>query len=291
MLVGRRPAVLAPISLRDLAVGVFLFPGQVLVATRAVGNWRRPLLLLLLVGLACGLFTGLAAWPRLYRQSLDWATWFGNTVGEFRLEGDGFAWTHPETLPHTTRCQRWRVDFAPAAAAFAPDRGDGRERRGVWISAAQIRLWWLVPAGLFSRSESGQVIKSTDISESVKALLRATGREVVVGSELGDITRRALRLGMPFYLLGNYVAVMLPVMLYIWLFTLMAVFLRRGEVTGGFASVFAANVLCAVPAMCVAGVYASLRLPALDFHTVFILAFFLYITMAFASVRRMLAED
>ena len=39
------------------------------------------------------------------------------------------------------------------------------------------------------------------------------------------------------------------------------------------------------------GPVASLRLPALDFHTVFILAFFLYITMAFASVRRMLAED
>ena len=46
-----------------------------------------------------------------------------------------------------------------------------------------------------------------------------------------------------------------------------------------------------IDGLCVAGVYASLRLPALDFHTVFILAFFLYITMAFASVRRMLAED
>jgi len=291
ILVGRRPALLAPIGLRDLAVGVFLFPGQVLVATRAVGNWRRPLLLLVLVGLACGLFTGLASWPRLYRQSLEWATWFGATVGEFRLQDDSFAWATPATLPHTTRCQRWRVDFAPVGAPFAPERGDGRERRGVWITAESIRLWWMVPAGLFSRAESGMVLKSTDISESVKALLRASGREVVVGAELGDLTRRALRLGVPFYLLGNCVAVMLPVMLYIWLFTLMAVLLRRGEVTGGFASVFAANVLCAVPAMCVAGVYASLRLPALDFHTVFILAFFLYITMAFASVRRMLAED
>lgn len=290
VLVGRRPAGLAEISLWDLAVGVFLFPGQVLVATRAFGNWRRPVVLLLLAGLVCGLLTGLFSYPRLYRDAVAWAAWFGSTVGEFRVSATGFAWTRPEHLPFTTRCKRWRVDFADDAAALAPQQGSGRESRGVWITPARIRVWWLVPAGLFSKSESKLVAKSADITESVRALARATRKERFAGEQFGEYARQGLLVGAPFFLIGNCVAVMLPVVLYIWLFTLMAVVLRRGEVTGGFASVFAVNVLCAVPSMCVAGVYATLRLPALDFHTVFILAFFLYITMAFAAVRRLLAE-
>ena len=287
---GRRPAGLAEISLRDLAIGVFLFPGQVLVATRAFGNWRRPVLLLLAVGLACGLLTGVAAYPRIYRDSVEWAQWCGTVVGEFRIGASGFAWTRPEQVPFTTRCKRWRLDFAADKDAFEPQAGTGHERRGVWVTPTTVRLWWLVPAGLFSKSTTGEVVRTADLSDSVRALAGMVGAERFAGERFAEYARHVLLLAMPFYLMGTCLSVMAPVVLYIWLFTLMALVLRRGEVTGGFAAVFAVNVLCAVPAMCVAGVYAALGLPALDFSTVFILAFFLYITMAFSSVRRMLSE-
>jgi hypothetical protein len=212
-------------------------------------------------------------------------------VGQFQVTATGFAWSRPEQLPFTTRCKRWRVDFTDDAAAMDPQDGQGRERRGVWITPCRVSLWWLVPAGLFSRSESGLVVKRQDITASLRALAQGTGQTRFAGEQFGAYTRQALTLGAPVYLFVNCLWLMLLVALYIWLFTLMAVVLRRGEVTGGFAAVFAVNVLCAVPSMCVAGVYAALRLPALDFHTVFILAFFLYITMAFSSVRRMISEE
>ena len=291
LLGGRRPAGLVEISLRDLAIGVFLFPGQVLVATRAFGNWRRPVLLLLAVGIACGLMTGVVAYPRIYRDTVEWAQWFGTVVGEFRVEASGFAWTRPEQTPFTTRCKRWRVDFAADKDAFEPQGGVGHERRGVWITPSAVRLWWLVPAGLFSKSASGVAVRTAELSDSVRALAGVVGIQRFAGERFGDYARQVMRLAMPLYLVVTCLSVMLPVVLYILLFTLMALVLRRGEVTGGFAAVFAVNVLCAVPAVCVAGVYATLGLPALDFHTVFILAFFLYITMAFSSVRRMLSED
>lgn len=290
ILVGRRPAGVAEITLRDLAVGVFLFPGPVLVATRAFGNWRRPVLLLLLAGVVCGLTTGLASYPRLLRDSVEWAEWFGGVVGEFRITETGFGWARPEKVPLTTRCKRWRVDFAEDTTPMTPEDGQGRERRGVWITPSRVCLWWLVPAGLFTQSESGLVVKTQDITRSLRALAQGTGQVRLAGDRFADTTRQALLLAAPVYLLFNCLWLMLLVALYIWLFTLMAVVLRRGEVTGGFGAVFAVNVLCAVPSMCVAGVYAALRLPALDFHTVFILAFFLYITMAFSSVRRMVSE-
>lgn len=290
MLGGRRPVGLAEVSFRDLAVGVFLFPGQVLVATRAFGNWRRPVLLWLVVGTLCGLLTGAAAYPRLYHDSVEWAEWFGTVVGEFRVEPAAFGWSRPEQMPFTTRCKRWRLDFAADAAAFAPQAAEGREQHGVWITPTKVRLWWLAPAGLFSGSTSGVVVKTAELTDSVRALAGMAATQRFAGAQFGEYARHVLLLALPFYLVVTCLSVLAPVVLYIWLFTLMALVLRRGEVTGGFASVFAVNVLCAVPAMCVAGVYAALGLPALDFHTVFILAFFLYITLAFSSIRRMLAE-
>ena len=287
---GRRPAGVGEISLRDLAVGVFLFPGQVLVATRAFGNWRRPVLLLLLAGVACGLLTGGVAYPRIYRDSVEWAQWFGTVVGEFRIEASGFGWTRPQQTPFTTRCKLWRVDFAADKDAFEPQAAEGHESRGVWITPTKVCLWWLVPAGLFSKSTTGMVVRTAELSDSVRALAGMVGTQRYAGDRFGEYARQVLLLATPFYLAGMCLSVMAPVVLYIWLFTLMALVLRRGEVTGGFAAVFAVNVLCAVPAMCVAGVYAALGLPALDFSTVFILAFFLNITMAFSSVRRMLSE-
>jgi hypothetical protein len=288
---GRRPVGLAEIGLRDLAVGVFLFPGQVLVATRAFGNWRRPVLLLLLAGIACGLLTGVVAYPRIYRDSVAWAEWFGTVVGEFRVEASGFHWARPEQVPFTTRCKRWRVDFAADSQALEPQTAEGHERRGVWITPSRICLWWLAPAGLFSKSGSGVVVRTAELSDSVRALAGMVGRERFAERDFGVVARQIMRLAVPLYLAATCLSVMVPVVLYISLFTLMAVVLRRGEVTGGFAAVFAVNVLCAVPAVCVAGVYAMLGLAVLDFNTVFILAFFLYITMAFASVRRMLSEE
>lgn len=290
LLGGRRPNGLAEISLRDLAVGVFLFPGQVLVATRAFGNWRRPVLLWLAVGVVCGLLTGAVAYPRIYRDAVEWAEWFGTVVGEFRIEAAGFGWSRPEQTPFTTRCKRWRVDFATDTDAFAPQAAEGRERHGVWITPTRVRLWWLAPAGLFSSSTAGVVVKTAELSDSVRALAGMAEGTSFAGVRFGEYARHILLLAMPVYLVVTCLSVMAPVVLYIWLFTLMALVLRRGEVTGGFSAVFAVNVLCAVPAMCVAGVYATLGLPALDFHTVFILAFFLYITLAFSSVRRLLAE-
>ncbi len=290
LLIGRRPAEAFEISLRDLAVGVFLFPGPVLVAARVLGNWRRPVLLLLLAGVACGLLSGLVSYPRVFRESVEWAEWFGRLVGEFQVTQSGFAWTRPEQIPFTTRCKRWRIDFADDTAPLNPLDGKGRERRGVWITPSRVRVWWLVPSGLFAGADGAAAVKSQDITASVRALAQSTGQTRFPGDRFGPYVRHALLVGAPVYLALNCVWLTALAGLYIGLFTLMALVLRRGDPGGGLRSIFAVNVLCAVPSLCVAGVYAALGLPSLDFHTVFILAFFLYITVGFASVRRMVSE-
>lgn len=277
-------------SMRDLVVGVFLFPGQVLIAARAHGRWQRPLLLLVLAILCGGLFLGGATYPRLLRDTVAWADWFGGVVKEFRIDANGFAWSYPTDLPFTTRCKRWRVDFAPTNAAFAPEKGKGRERRGVWITSRRIVLWWLVPGGWLSSSDAKLVVKTAELSDSIKELARFADKQRFEGQRFGAYARRILLLGAPFYLAGTCISVAVPVLVYILLFTTMAMVLRRREMVGGFGSVLAVNLLCAVPSVCVASVYAGLRLPALDFSTVFVLSFFLYILLAFTSVKRMVGE-
>ena len=278
------------ISLRDLAVGVFLFPGQVLIAVRTCGRWRRPLLLLLAALLLGGLVIGLGTYPRLYRESIEWSEWFGGVVKELRVNADGFGWAYPTDMPFTTCCKRWRVDFAKPDAEFAPQKAEGRERRGVWITSKQVMLWWLVPGGVFGNAESKLVLKTAELTDSIIELAGLAGLETFAGPRFGSYTRRIILIGAPLYFAGTCISVAVPVLVYILLFTVMAMVMRRGELAGTFGSVLAVNLLCAVPSVCVAAIYTALRLPALDFTTVFVLSFFLYIVLAFSSVRRMVAE-
>lgn len=279
------------ISLRDLAVGVFLFPGQVLVASRASGRWRRPLVLLIIALLLSSLVTSVVRYPGQYRTSVEWAGWFGGLVEEFRVTEEGFAWSHPESLPYTTRCKRVRLDFAEAGAEMAPHEAEGRETHGVWITSKRVVYWWSVPTGLFSGGDGDVTLATLDVSWVPVVVAAFAGKTDLPGEEFTDYVKRMFVFGAPFYVAAVCIWLASPVLMYVFLFTVMAMILRRHEVTGGFASVFAVNVVCAVPAVCVACAYTLLQLPQLRFGHVFILAFFLYIILAFSSVRRMLIQE
>lgn len=291
MLAGRTAGVAPEIGLRDLAIGVFLFPGQVLVAVRTCGRWHRPLALLALALLLIGLLVGGAGFPRLYRDAVAWADWFGGLVQEFRITADGFSWDYPDALPFTTSRNRWRVDFADDAAAMAPHQATGREERGVWITRHRVVLWWLLPAGDSGKLRAERSLRTADLTPSVRRIGPLLEGGVLPGERFAAYARRLLLAAVPLYLAVSLASVVVPVMAYVMLFTLLSHILRRRDGSAGFGAVFAVNALCAVPSVCVAGVYAAVGVPALDFTTVFVLAFFLYILLAFHSVRNMMIES
>ncbi len=274
--------VAPPPTLRQMLVGLFLYPHMALLAARASSNWRRALLLVVLVGVVAGGVLGMGRLPRMFRRSGDWAEWFGSTVGAMWVEKGRVHWEQPARVPFETRRDGWQVAFAEPDRPFSSDELKGPETRGVWLSAVQVVVWWLNANGDVSHLT---LLDGLTDRPQVDLMLVWPKSGRLEGSDFRPFTVSLLRTLIPVMLLTEMAMLIVPVLFYTLLFTMTSLLLRGGRVTGGFRSTLSVNLFASVPPMIVAAVYSGLHLPYLDFHMVFITAFFVYLLMAFARIR------
>lgn len=271
-----------------MLVGLFLFPHVALVSARLSGNWRKGLLMVIMVGVITGGGLSACRLPSVFRGAEDWASWFSGTVGALWLENGRLHWQRPEHVPYQTRRAGWKVDFMPANQVFSAERLEGPERRGVWLSASQIVVWWMNMNGNVSAlSLLDDISKHPNIDLSL--IWPKNGR--LDAPDFVPFARSLMQTMLPVLVVTEMTMLIAPVLFYTLLFTATSLLLRSPAVTGGLRAALAVNLFAGVPPMLVAAIYSGLGLPFLDYHMVFIIGFFAYLIMALNRIRRQMSSE
>ena len=270
--------------LRRVLWWLFFDPAQV-PALQAESPWRG-LRVLVAALLLAGVAVGAARAPGLWLTSLEWTRWFGQETGAVWLADGKIRWEQPETLPYTTRHGGWRVDFMPAASRFDGQSGKGPERRGVWISPETVYLWVKAADSevvqeeiLFQNGKVMGVLDPQMFGIPLDQPMRVAQLEKIIRGMLPSALAGGLILGM--LLLAS-----LQVCLYLVMFAAIPVLLRSPWAHRGFFRVFSFYCFLSVPPLLAATVYAALELPGLDFGSVYVFGFLIYIFVMFWLVQR-----
>jgi hypothetical protein len=245
--------------------------------------WRRAFRLMALFALGTGLVLGALRFPQLWRTAGDWSTWLGREVGALEVRNGELRWDEPKQLPYTTRHQGWRLDFVPGKQTFAVPAGTGPEKRGIWIAPDSVYAWWLNGAG---KLEILPVLTRQKLWGVLDLNWLWPDGIHLAGDQMPTLVRDMLWKAFPFLLLQEAVAVFLRVLFYTVLFAFIPVLLRTPFGEGGFRRAFAFYCFASVPPLVVAGVYAGLDLPFLDYDAAFVLGFVIYLFMVTRGIDR-----
>ena len=245
--------------------------------------WRRAFRLMALVALSTGLLLGALRYPQLCRTAGEWSTWLGREVGMLEVKNGELRWDEPKQLPYTTRHQGWRLDFVPGKQTFASPADQGPEKRGVWIAPDSVYAWWLNGAG---QLEVLPVLTKQKVWGVFDVNWLWPDGVQVRGEQMPALVRGVLWKALPFFLLQEAATVFLRVLFYTVLFALIPVLLRTPFGDGGFRRAFAFYCFASVPPLVVAGIYAGLDLPLLDYDTAFVLGFVVYLFMITRGINR-----
>jgi len=273
-----------PPSLRRILWWLFFDPAQV-PALQVESPWRGLRVLLVALFLA-GLAVGAGRAPGLWHSSLEWTHWFGQETGAVWLADGKLRWERPETLPYATTHAGWRVEFMPAGSRFSDRSGEGPERSGIWISPETVRLW--------VKADGADVVQEELLFTNGKLLGRLDPLAFGIpldrplrGEQLEAIVRRMLPAAIiGALLLGILLVAGLQVGMYLTMFAAIPVLLRSPWAHRGFFRVFAFYCFLSVPPLLAATVYSALELPGLDFGSVYVFGFLLYVFMMFWLVQR-----
>ena len=275
---------LPTLSFRETLVGLFLFPHLVLLSARRATTVKRPLLLFLGIWALCSLFMGLTLAPGLVTQVGEFGDWLGNEMGQLRRTNEGLAWDRPKEAPQTVRFRGFRVDFAPATAAFDLKALSSKDDWGLWIETRRVTFWTTGYKG---------TAKLLFDAESEKPSLNWKSfppGSALAGDELGSRARAAARWAAPLFLIiWHGLSMFLLCALFLVLFTAMPSLLRGPQAIGGWRTSLCVNLYCGVVPLIVATVYSRVAPVTLNFLTVFVFAFLGYLIWAFSRVKRFLA--
>lgn len=269
------------LPLSQLVYALFFDPVVLLFLQR--DGWRRALRLMAGFALLTGLLLGLVRLPGLYAAATDWSAWVGREVGGLQVGPAGLAWDRPSVLPYTTRHRGWRIDFLAQGTPFVLPAG-GPEKRGIWVTADEIQLWYGGPG----RAVLVPIMKARKLWGVLELERVFPPGTRLAGAEFTAFTRQALVMTLPVFLVQQALAVMLPVVSYTLLFALIPVLIRGARDTGGLPRSFAFYGYASIPPLLCAGIYAGLGLPFLRYDTAFVLAFVAYLMLVARAVRRAL---
>jgi len=275
----------AVLSTRQIVWGLFFDPAILFFLQRE--RWWRGFRVMAAFALVTGLALGGVRFPTVWTAATEWSSWLGREVGTIHLTHGELAWDRPKSLPYTTRHRGWRLDFVPAQTVFVPPLKKGPETRGVWISPNRVNAWYLMAGDspmVLPVLANHKIWGVLDADSLWPAGLRLSGED------LPRMVRDGLIVALPFFLIQQAVGVLLQVFFYTALFAFIPVFLRGAGSGGGFGSSFAFYCFASVPPLIVAGVYSGLGLPFLEYDTVFVLGFVVYLFLAARGVRREQAE-
>ncbi|MFM1549163.1 MAG: hypothetical protein ACKJSG_07185 [Lentisphaeria bacterium] len=208
--------------------------------------------------------------------------WFQAEVADVRLTSDGeLRWREPDVLPHTDTVRGCRIDFS-AADEMPPTSDFHPAPYGIWIGAADVKLWHL-PQG----SEKPIIVSV----RTVLALMQtfndgqptAAPGEILDGqvSEGMQVLRKIVDIGIvvALFLRAWALALIMPLSAVLAV-ALCSVFARSKTPIRQVAVLY---LYSAIPPLLIASTYEVLF--GISFFYVFCFAFLLYHLYAIRSLR------
>lgn len=245
---------------------------------------RRGIAVMLAAACLAGVMLGVVRFSAFWPAAQDWAGWFGREVGTVKISAEGdFGWERPAQLPYRATHAGWRVDFRPADAPFAVSRGDGPEVHGLWITPREVILWNLVAE---KDVRATAVVHERRLFGTIALTRLFPGGRDIPGSQIPEWLHTQYPVMLVSFVAVQTVYTILYVAFYLALFSLIPLLLRSVIGRNGFLRVFSLYGFASVPPLLVAGIYAALGLPGLEFEMLFVIAFILYLFWADNAARR-----
>lgn len=280
------------LSLRETLLALFLFPHIVLLADRQQPIVKRAALLVALVILVCCGVLGVGRSSVAVDQAMEPVEWLGFQMGELRRTDDGsLAWNRAPDAPQTLHHDGYRIDFPPPDAKFSFDdlvkTLDKEDGAGLWISPREIRFWTISTGRM-----SWPIFSAASDRESLNWKERFPPGSVLPGDQFSTVARKWLRPKMPIFVGIGYLVVVLSIyLIFLAMFTVLPILLRRSRDPQEGKVTLCVNLHCSVVPMIVTTVYHLAAPRWLDFPTLFVLAFLGYLIWAYSRVRRFLAGN
>lgn len=267
---------------------LFLRPSLVFAILERETLWRTAIRV---IGLAvcCGLILTAFRTPALYRGFHDWVNWLQKEMGQIELSSGELAWHPRQPLPYSKHFKGWRVSFiGDAKADFDPDKRLGPESSGLWVSPTRIYYWQRTGR---DRVVGRQVADASTLFKVFASGQRGDGADSAVKLSLNGPGRMFAAITV-LVLVGaaTVVGVVGEVLFYSALFSLLPILLRSPQARMGMKKSLVLYLNVSLVPLFVAMVYSLLRVPFLDFNTVYAFVFVGYLAFVIISARAKLRE-
>jgi hypothetical protein len=265
---------------------LFFRPSLVFGVLERETLWRA-VLRAVLTAVFCGLVITVARIPVLNREVTQWAEWIEQEMGNLRLDEEGLRWEPAQQLPYGKHFNGWRVSFrGDPEAEFDDQERYGPEDFGLWVSPAKAYLW--------QRSRNGkvtgrQILDASKIYDALAAARRDEQGAIRVSLEGFNkfLVVLGIVFGVGFFTVAGVVA---EVLFYATLFAVLPFLLRTPQARMGLKRAYVFYLHLSLVPMIVAMVYATLRVPFLDFNSVFAFVFLGYLALVIFSARAKIKE-
>ena len=268
------------LAFRQVLRIIFGYPQLLMVLLQA--NWRRALVRVAAVSFICGLLVGISQIQEVAHGIMEWAHWLRGNVDTMRVQDDRVEWERSEDLPATDHFRGWRVDFRRGEEAeFHPGQNMGTYPRGIWVSPTKVLLWY--------RTDKSTPLQTRVLFDEGKTWASVPVENFsVAGDEFIAKARQMLRYYVPVFLVAQGLNVLLQMLLYVSIFAVIPCLLKSPLAAGGFKSIFTFYLYASLPALAVATAYSAAGIEALDFNTIFVGAFIMYLVFAMWRLGRAL---
>ncbi len=276
------------ISLDRIIRALFVQPQALLPL--ALESWPRSCKTALAAIIVCAALLTVSRGVTAFNAAQDWGGWLESRIEHLIIHEDKLEWRQPKELPATFWKDSYRIDFAARNSEFKDSNRIREGSRGIWISPHEI-YWWsrrgnneIIARALWREGRLLDQIETSHLFGEEKVL--------AAGEFVPQIKRWLWQIVMPFLFLSAIIHLALLFFFYTLIFTLVP-FVMRGQLKNyGFPGVHSFYLYAGIPPLLVATVYKMFPLPWLDFNSLFLIGFLIYLGfLAWQGVREYQPAD
>ena len=288
------PASLMPplrMPFRFILLGLFLWPKFSLLTVRLQGGWFAPLALIL----ACALFGSIVksafTSPDYVEDVRLLVTTIGSQLGTMHVRNDTLQWSSQDEFPKTVQENDWRLDVLGSGDSL--DIGtieQGIDGKGIVISPNGLRFWFRSPdtGKLFPMNFDFPV-------PYVISFMNAYGTPrdnipSITPAELKQCPQRLYPLIFFCLTCFHFSLYLQPIFLCSFIFIILTLVFRR-ERGLPFGNLLASALCSCTPPFLLAMIYDLIPLWQLEYHTLFVAVFFIYLIIILIDKSVIIPKD
>ncbi len=252
-----------------------LFAQPILLIPIALDSWPRAMkTALAAIFFSVAVLTATKTATAL-NQAKEWATWFESRVEKVTIDNDQLTWRFPENMPAIFWKNSYRIDFMPAQSEFTEINQFREGKRGIWISPHKIYWWFQNQNNEIIRQpiwRDGRIFGHIDPASLI-------GEQTVIepGEFVPQARRLTWRLIVPLITLAETARTLFLFFFYTLIFTVVPFVVRSTMSNYGFTAVHAFYLYTGIPPLVIATIYSLFPLPWLDFNSLFVIGFLVYL--------------